>query len=504
MNFHSDPESIKKLCEYNLIEVDVNKDLQIAMKSVNCSEKTKILNFAPTNKSDLETLHALSEEINSYQCICCIDFNALDINGEEFYALITDCNIRRSSLSFIFYNIPSSTLQQAKEINDKREKKKSYRYWKNNCIITVYSFINISKNGSNTRFHFADILYGESEIEYQDINKTISNYHNNIETTFPINNTYIKGNNISVETKATLLKSGLFIEELRFLPFDLLFKSKNNRTIFEENSYVLLQNEISTEGQSSPMFDVSKSIESNLEKHIESFQGYKISNTHMKIGEKIHISDYYYAKRIFQNSYYAVKFAYLLSSQVISYIEKISKENIKQGLTLVGYGVYSELLLTYTTELLIDSKVLSSLGITRDDINHNYFENNLELVKNPESVKDNIFIVIPIASTFTTSSKVARRLSNIFKGSKKIYPIDYNIILVKEINKKAPCSISDLEKQFGWKQYDEDDDQTIIISRYFDYKEISQKFFLALPTQCFDIDNCHLCYPKKIAVIVNA
>jgi hypothetical protein len=42
---------------------------------------------------------------------------------------------------------------------------------------------------------------------------------------------------------------------------------------------------------------------------IDDLPGYKIANGHFKIGTKIHISDFYYAKRFFQNSFFASRFA---------------------------------------------------------------------------------------------------------------------------------------------------------------------------------------------------
>ena len=53
-----------------------------------------------------------------------------------------------------------------------------------------------------------------------------------------------------------------------------------------------------------------------LKNYIQSLDGYKISDTHFKIGAKIHSKDFYYAKRLFQNSYYTARIAMLLAIRI--------------------------------------------------------------------------------------------------------------------------------------------------------------------------------------------
>jgi hypothetical protein len=79
------------------------------------------------------------------------------------------------------------------------------------------------------------------------------------------------------------------------------------------------------------------SIKSELEENY-----YHIRDTHFKIGAKLHSTDFYYAKPLFQNSQYATGFAEMI-------VEKIKdKFNIKltEKTILIGYEMYSELLLS--------------------------------------------------------------------------------------------------------------------------------------------------------------
>ncbi len=101
-----------------------------------------------------------------------------------------------------------------------------------------------------------------------------------------------------------------------------------------------------------------------LIKYINELPGYKISDTHFRLGSKIHISHFYYAKRFFQNSFFASRLAFLIAKEILTdHNEKISKIKT-DGLTLIGYGLYSELLISLVEMFL--KKVLSS-----NNINHN-------------------------------------------------------------------------------------------------------------------------------------
>src|SRR5687767_3720290 len=86
-----------------------------------------------------------------------------------------------------------------------------------------------------------------------------------------------------------------------------------------------------------------------LKKYVQALDGYKISDTHFKIGAKIHSRDFYYAKRLFQNSYYTARIAMLLAIKISDKLD-----NKQLSLTLVGYEMYSELLLSLIKKFLND------------------------------------------------------------------------------------------------------------------------------------------------------
>ncbi len=142
-----------------------------------------------------------------------------------------------------------------------------------------------------------------------------------------------------------------------------------------------------------------------FKKYLAKQPGYKVIDSHFKLGSKIHISDFYYAKRMFQNSFFASRYALITAEYILNNNKELfeSGKNGK-GVTLVGYGLYSALLLSLVEHLLQkrkDSNLLNH-GIIKD------YE-SLEFVDNIE-LKENIIIIVPIAATFSTSVKIFEKL----------------------------------------------------------------------------------------------
>ena len=139
----------------------------------------------------------------------------------------------------------------------------------------------------------------------------------------------------------------------------------------------------------------------NIKEKILSLDGFKISNTHFKIGSKVHTSDFFYAKRLFQNSYYTSRIAILLARQIK---EQLSNKN--ESLTMVGYDYYSELLLSLIKNFLIDFgyiKVNHFLIIDLDE--------NVKIYPPYYQLFDNIAVIVPIASTGSTAVKIEEYIS---------------------------------------------------------------------------------------------
>jgi hypothetical protein len=237
-----------------------------------------------------------------------------------------------------------------------------------------------------------------------------------------------------------------------------------------------------------------------LENIITELPGFKISNSHFRIGSKVHISDFYYAKRFFQNGFFSSRIAFLLAKDIINFIEKENKLNdIKNtGLTIIGYEMYSELLISIVEKFLRKKWLLDD-----KKINHNLYEDveNLRLCKR-NNILGNVVIVVPIASTFSTAIKIENQILRDQKEEKKGEPYilkpHLNVLYVSD---GIPTNtISNIEKGFGWKEKSIETKSIVVEAIYSGEAEITrtQKFYLTLPTKWYSVDECPLCNPISV------
>lgn len=186
----------------------------------------------------------------------------------------------------------------------------------------------------------------------------------------------------------------------------------------------------------------------NIKEKIFNIDGFKISNTHFKIGAKIHASEFFYAKRLFQNSYYTARIAILLAIQIK---KELSDQN--ESLTLIGYEYYSELLLS------LIKKFLSDFGYK--DVNHFLVIDLDEKVKiHPPNFQllDNAVIIVPIASTGSTAKKIEEYIKSINKVEKtRFFNKHFNVILAndtddsfKDVNSHTSAQHSFIQLNVNW------------------------------------------------------
>lgn len=223
-----------------------------------------------------------------------------------------------------------------------------------------------------------------------------------------------------------------------------------------------------------------------------STSGYKLSDSHFLIGSKIHIKDFYFAKRMFQNSFFASKFAFLTAH----YIDKNENRYPSETTTLIGYGLYSELLLSQVEKFLSVTKRFQNVNL-----NHNLISDrgDLGLVKGYEDPPQNVILIIPIVSTFSTAIKIEEELKRHDRPPKILSP---NISLILVSDGELRTEPTDFEKKFGWNSID-------LRKRLVTVKSFSesssggefaikeQAFFIGLPSKWYDIADCELCRPEN-------
>jgi hypothetical protein len=237
-----------------------------------------------------------------------------------------------------------------------------------------------------------------------------------------------------------------------------------------------------------------------LENLITNLSGFKISNSHFRIGSKLHISDFYYAKRFFQNGFFSSRIAFLLAKDIIAIIEKEDRvENVKRnGLTIIGYEMYSELLIT-----IVDKFLRKKWELDERKINHTLYEDNFENLKlcKQNNILGNVVIIVPIASTFSTSIKIENQILKDQKERNEkpyIFKPHLNVLWVSDgIPTNEP---TDNERAFSFKNKDIDEKSIDVEAIYSEEPETTrtQKYYLTLPTKWHNVEDCQLCNPILI------
>lgn len=241
-------------------------------------------------------------------------------------------------------------------------------------------------------------------------------------------------------------------------------------------------------------------------------EGYIIPDSHVRLGSKTHIKDFIYAKKLFQNSSFAHPFAFIISNFINT--EFINK-NILEGdksLTIIGYGEYSQMLI---------NRIIQTFQERSYNINHDYISDveDTRFIKN-ERLNDNIIIIVPIGTTFSTAIKMEERIKNRLREENrncKILDPFINIILVSHndldnetyVNKLNTILKSskgnhdeDILKQFpyirfNWTNVDRQNRMVSFTTNPPAAALKRQKYFILAKSEWHLMDLCEMCYPKN-------
>lgn len=259
-------------------------------------------------------------------------------------------------------------------------------FWFEGKSVLVYSMI------ETKRFHFADMLCGADEDEYRSVNQIMN-------TTFPNTTSIVHGDFTREHNVKIPAYLAAYFYKSYLLPFDVLLSSDSAQTIFQDNLQTLLENEIMIDR---PEPSVGASKVEKLELYVGNADGYKLVDSHFRIGSKIHSKDFFYAKRLFENSYYTSRIAMMIATDVKS--AAIGKEVPR---TLVGYEMYSELLLSQVRRFLeeVGYRNLNHVVVLDTDPTSH--------LPGGRSVANDVVLIVPIASTGSTSVKIEKYLKTL-------------------------------------------------------------------------------------------
>jgi len=243
-------------------------------------------------------------------------------------------------------------------------------------------------------------------------------------------------------------------------------------------------------------------------------KGYKIKNGHFKIGTKVHLKDFIYAKRLLQNNFYASGFAFLVTKKIAAEIVKKTKRLDDVNLTLVGYGYYSELLVSrvesFLTNQLKTNSNINSINhfIIEDETNINFIKYFTKIKANSYNyfTKTHYYIIItPISTTLVTPIKIEnefRKQFDKFQNEKKEVKnrfIFYSLIVIED--EKKDNKLTDIELKFWEESKDEDLDHKIIFTNNRERQNDGKRenhFFIKLKAKWYLPNNCELCFPDNL------
>ncbi|BBE20451.1 reticulocyte binding protein 2 homolog a [Aquipluma nitroreducens] len=441
-----------------------------------------------------------------HNSIFLLDATHLKLAGEsEWVRLLASISLYFSDL--IVFNIDVDVVRKIIDLRRSTSHNPLLKFWNNENRVLFYSYkYNNEDHNRSYKRYGATLLSGETEKDFDLINKNIWRHH------YSFRNGILKNieDSDNANTNYITHESKLF-NEGKLMYFELLLKNedpwKGVLSLFEESVQYSLNKR----------FDVLGNSETNN-------KGYKIANTHFRLGSKIHIRDFYYAKRMFQNSFFTIPLSYLLSNIIYDLIKG------KDEITIIGYEDYSNFLTSSTRNMLEKKIKESKLKIT---VNHNTIDKDGKLSKDVASIKRNIVIIVPIVSSFSTSVKINNQLVEIFesnnlyrhKNNFTIIPPTLNVILVghkslttechetfEEIASKDIESIKEgdtielyniykdelLKGGYNWHSIDKTNKVVRVETFNADNQLIKQKYFIPVYTEWNNADNCALCYSPDI------
>jgi hypothetical protein len=295
-----------------------------------------------------------------------IDLSNIDIDSKLLFKILSYINVNsfHNNVKIILFNLSDSKIDEfCQVIKDLIiSPSDSKQIWNDQSALILIS--------CNLRYQ---IICGKTREELLYLNQQSNLHYPNKKFEF-----YEKS---TVETIVENPTNSKNLAEF-VLPYELLIEV-NNQLLFEQYILKILQQPIEDE-------DI----------------GYRVSHNYTRIGNKLIIKNFYEADSIFQSSFFAERFAYMVSQEII-------KSNClgiqqKKGV-LIGYNPYSELLvksLKYILNLYYKKTVLSIIITANEEESSNIKWKGIEydIISNPNEYA--FITIVPLGSTLTTCNKI--------------------------------------------------------------------------------------------------
>lgn len=294
---------------------------------------------------------------------------------------------------------------------------------------------------------------------------------------------------------------------LKVCPFDVLLPYGNERkTIFE------------------------KRIEQIAERPLDCFPaGYKLSDTHMRLGSKVHLEAFYEMSFLFYRTTIANRIALLILDHLESNkIMDLENDNI----IFYGYASYSKAILTSITEILREYRKkwdTDSYNVAFASYQHNlrqesekvqmFFalpegfpghineDNKLNISKTIKEKEVKLIQIVPISSTLTTFEKMLKMFGDTLEPTSKEkvhlcsnYTFFWVVDIAGEIRNNEP---SEIEKKYRESiVYENKTVKTKLLynisEKSNEKQKISVNYFINVGVKWHDPLECKLCYPGNM------
>ncbi len=171
--------------------------------------------------------------------ILCLDFENAILDGSQLLRVAGNLEFNFPDLPVIFKGIPVDKMREFIEINKTISRlSDTLDFWNISNPLVFISYLHHQEFG---RFYFTDVFWGKQFACNLHLNRRIARANFNVTSSV-----YERSSEPEAADKdcdMTVIVSPLVSENGSILPLDLLFTESNGSTYFEQNAFILLQNE---------------------------------------------------------------------------------------------------------------------------------------------------------------------------------------------------------------------------------------------------------------------
>lgn len=379
-----------------------------------------------------------------------------------------------------------------KNISNQRDKDKLIEeytnYWTkiNESTNTISLCVDFS-NFVNNKSHYEVFFKGLANFIVKNAEKSTKNFafiNFTLDMLTSLCSTFNTLNSNRVKNISIQLKCGLYVDLNEYnLNEDVLSKLSNEIFPFQ-----LLHNGDKKSEFEKEIYECANRdlIHVSGDKH-----GYCLKNTHMRLGNKVHLETFYELSVLFKKQNIAMQIAYILCKQLIDM--EVLKNLTNSKLIIYGYESYSKSIVFCMTEII--KKYFLLIGLQNVEVEFVLYQvdrsvglkttrekpyfSNQTLEKNNGMLQEYDWVlIVPISTTLTTFNKMWNKIKTSYDIDEKKVKAKLTAFWVIDGNKKVDSDgfimPTDIEEKY-WKKANVDNktiyvnDSNKSVYRYFVY-----------------------------------